>query len=362
VLNESLMFRCLAQWADIQKRRFKVFKDHVQRSLNMLGYMVVVGSLTLMIPMLAQASCGSANCFLVTGTQEGIANPGQIVLDLSYRFIPMDEIHQGSKGASQALVPRIDFANGVIVPGGHREVRTNNELMQLDVSYGVTPRLAFTLAVPFFNQRTHEHDHVPADFSRQDGTSGFGDIRFIGKYALWISTRSLLVGGLGIKVPTGEYKLLDHDGEINEPTIQPGTGSWDGIASAYYAYQVLPHKLDTFLSSSYQITSENDLNYKMGDTLILSGGMSYLFGELAGGRSMTTSLQVNARMTPRDEFNGQEVPSTGGKWVYLTPGVKAQVSVNTALYTHVQVPLYQYVNEVNLVPRYGLIFGVSHAF
>ena len=343
--------------------------------MKTLIYTLVVGCLTIMTPVLVQASCGSANCFLVTGTQEGIASPGQIVMDLSYRFIPMDDIHQGSKSASQAVVPGIDFATGTIVQpgdvGSHREVRTNNELAQLDVSYGVTPRLAFTLAVPFFNQRTHEHEHVtggtPANptfgnFQRQDGTLGFGDIRLIGKYALWISTRSLVVGGMGVKIPTGEYKLLNHDGAINEATIQPGTGSWDGLVSAYYAYQVLPHKLDTFLSGSYQVTSENDLKYKMGDTLILSGGLSYLFGELAGGRSMTTSLQVNARMAPRDEFNGKEVPSTGGKWVYMTPGVKVQATSNTALYTHVQVPIYQYANEVNLVPRYGMIFGVSHAF
>ncbi len=350
-----------------------MFKKQFQICLKIFTYIVVVGYITLTIPLLAQASCGSANCFLVTGTQEGIANPGQIVVDLSYRFIPMDKIHQGSKSASQAVVPGIDFSTGTIIQPGqddsHIEYRTNNELAQLDVSYGVTPRLAFTLAIPFLNLRTHEHQHVDnsapgglGEFTRQDGTSGFGDLRLIGKYALWVSTKSLVVGGLGLKIPTGEYKLLDHDGAINEPTIQPGTGSWDGLVSAYYAYQVLPHKLDAFLSGSYQITSENDLKYKMGDTMILSGGMSYLFGELAGGRSMTTSLQVNARMTPRDELNGQEVPSTGGKWVYLTPGVKVQVSSNSALYTHVQVPIYQYVNEVNLVPRYGLIFGVSHAF
>ena len=38
----------------------------------------------------AGASCGSANCFLVTGTQEGIAAPGQVILDLSYRWMRAD--------------------------------------------------------------------------------------------------------------------------------------------------------------------------------------------------------------------------------------------------------------------------------
>ncbi|MBI4715525.1 MAG: transporter [Nitrospirae bacterium] len=308
----------------------------------------------------AIASCGSANCFLVTGTQEGIANPGQIILDLSYRWIPMDRIQRGSDSASEALVPRVDFANGVIVPDGHSEIRTNNELAQLDVSYGVSPKAALTLAIPFFNLRTHEHAHVPGDFTRQDGTSGFGDIRLIGKYAPWVTTKQLLVFGLGVKTPTGEYKLLDHEGEINEPTIQPGTGSWDGLISAYYAYQIRPHRLDAFVSGSYQLSGENDLDYRFGNVLILNGGANYLFSSQE--RPVTASLQLNLRQSPHDEFKGEEVPSTGGTWVYLTPGVKIQPSPHTSFYTHVQLPVHQDVNEVNIVPRYGWIMGVSYAF
>ncbi|WDT77815.1 MAG: hypothetical protein MPW16_20925 (plasmid) [Candidatus Manganitrophus sp.] len=53
----------------------------------------------------AFASCGSANCFLVTGTQEGIAIPGQIIIDLSYRCIPMDQIPRRARNkVSEALV------------------------------------------------------------------------------------------------------------------------------------------------------------------------------------------------------------------------------------------------------------------
>lgn len=324
---------------------------------------VTVGSILILTNPDAEASCGSANCFLVTGTQDGIANPGQIILDLSYRFIPMDQVHRGSKGADEAVVPKVDFETGTILLNHHREVRTNNELAQLDISYGVTPRFALTLTIPFLNNRLHEHfDDVgtPEEFfTRQDSTSGFGDIRLIGKYALWVSAKHLLVGGLGVKTPTGEFKLLDSEGAINEPTIMPGTGSWDAIVSAYYDYQVMPHQLDVFLSGSYQINTENDLNYKFGNTLLVNAGTSYL---IAAKNPATISLQVNMRHTPRDLFNGEEVPSTGGKWVYLTPGIKVDVSSGTALYTHMQLPIYQFVNEENLVPRYGLIIGVSHAF
>jgi hypothetical protein len=322
------------------------------------------------IPPSAQATCGSANCFLVTGTQDGIANPGQVIADLSYRFIPMDQVQRGSAGAADAVVPKIDFTNNQIIQAGdvdsHHEIRTNNELMQLDLTFGVTPKFALTVAIPFFNQRTHEHEHVTGgtpsnptfgSFSREDGTAGFGDLRLIGKYALLIHTKHLLVGGLGIKAPTGEYKLRDHEGEVNEPTIQPGTGSWDGTASLYYAYEIFPHELNAFASTSYQANTENDLNYHVGNTLLVNGGVDWRASE-----NVNVSAQINLRQAPHDAFNDETVPSTGGRWVYFTPGVRFQGAPDTALYAHVQVPIYQYVNEVNIVPRYGFIMGVSRAF
>ncbi|MDC4206980.1 MAG: transporter (plasmid) [Candidatus Manganitrophus sp.] len=331
------------------------------RRIVLWNVTLLVGLLAMLTSKVAFASCGSANCFLVTGTQEGIAIPGQIIIDLSYRFIPMDQPQKGRNKVSEAFTPGVNFSTGEIEPAHHREVRTNNELAQMDVSFGATERLSLTLAVPFLNLRTHEHavfhEGEPGEFSRQDGTSGFGDLRLTGRYALWVSTRHLIVGGVGVKAPTGEYKLLNHDGEINEPTIQPGTGSWDGIASLYYAFQVVPHEFDVFLSGSYQANTENPLDYRIGDIFILNVGGSYRLMEKA-----LVSLQINGRQAPHDEFKGEKVPSTGGRWVYLTPGVTLQASPNTALYTHVQLPVYQEVNEENIVPRYGLIFGVSHTF
>ena len=334
----------------------KIFSNFVY--IASLLFTVSMGG--LLFPSAGWASCGSSNCFLVVGTQEGVIVPGQVILDLSYRFIPMDLVQEGSKSASEALVPKIDFENGEIIQGGHSETRTNNELAQMDASFGVTPAFSMMFSIPFFNLRTHEHTHGQEDFSRQDGTSGFGDIRLIGKYAFHAGTRHLFVGGLGVKAPTGEYKLLDHDGEINEPTIMPGTGSWDGLVSAYYSHQVLPRRLEAFFSASYQVTTENDLDYQFGNTLLINGGAGYLFS--FQDKPVTTTLQLNMRQVPRDEFMGDEVPSTGGRWIYITPGIRLQASADTAVYVHVQMPVYQYVNDENIVPRYGLLLGISKSF
>lgn len=40
------------------------------------------------------------------------------------------------------LTPKLDFENGVLEPDHHREFRTQNTLVEIDMSYGLTDRLA----------------------------------------------------------------------------------------------------------------------------------------------------------------------------------------------------------------------------
>ena len=311
----------------------------------------------------AHASCAASTCFLVTGTQDGIANPGQLIMDLSYRYITMDRPQHGSSRASEALTASVDFATGEIEADHHRELRTLNELAQLDISYGLTPKFALSVSIPFMNNRYHEHNiiHGPGDEDYvSERTSGMGDLRLTGKYAVHTSIRHLLVAGLGIKAPTGEYKLRNSSGDINEPTVMPGSGAWDGLFSLHYAYQIQPHEWDIFIASAYQLTTTNSLEYKMGNTLLLNAGTNYHFTTHEKG--FTASLQINLRQAPRDEFNNLDVPNTGGTWAYLTPGITAHATASTAVYAHLQLPLYQNVNDANLVPSYGLIVGLSHVF
>src|SRR5438093_4842757 len=182
---------------------------HANRKV-VLGGIVLLG--VLMIAPSARATCGSANCFLVTGTQEGVSASGILTVDLSYRFISQSRKLSGTKEVSEVLTPKVDFENGVLLPDHHREIRTQNTLVQVDLAYGLTPRLTLAGSLPIINQRDHEHwddvGTVDEHFTRTDGTSGFGDVRLGARYALVVKTKNLLVGGLGVKLPTGAYRLL----------------------------------------------------------------------------------------------------------------------------------------------------------
>ncbi|NOY62634.1 MAG: transporter [Gammaproteobacteria bacterium] len=308
------------------------------------------------------ASCGSSNCFLNAGAENKIFAPGQVMLDLSYRYIVQDRKLRGSSGTNEVLVPKVDFENGEFELQHHRELRTVNMLAQLDLNVGVTERFTLAVALPFLNNRLHEHDDgvdldagENGEFTNDDGSSGFGDVGVTAKYAFNLTTRHLFIGGLGIKLPTGEYKLRNGEGAINEPTIMPGTGSYDFLLSGYYSYQWQPDKLGSFVALQYRFNTENDLDYQFGDAVVLNVGLDYRVA-----KKITVTGQLNTRIAERDEFKGEGVPSSGNTMIYLTPGIRMQSSQSTAFYAHIQLPLYQDVNEVNIVPNYGLQFGLSY--
>lgn len=315
----------------------------------------------LLITSPARATCGSANCFLVTGTQEGVGTKGTLILDLSYRYVDQGKRLDGTDSVHEVLTPKVDFENEELELDHHREIKTQNTLVQMDLSWALTDRLTFAGSLPLYNQRDHEHyDEVGTPnefFTSEDGTSGFGDVRLGARYAFLVRTKDLIVGGLAIKLPTGQYKLLDSEGAINEPTIQPGTGSTDAIANLYYAHQWIPMRFEYFVSGSQKLNGENDLDYQVGVESLVNAGVSYSPGQKVGW-----ILQVNARRTAHDKYKNELVPSTGATFVNITPGLRVHTSSSMSLYAFVQVPVYQDVNDAQLAPRTGLLVGVSKVF
>ncbi len=326
---------------------------------------VVFSSFLFLLTLIsfAQASCGSANCSLIRGSQSGVTNKGQFVIDISHRYILVEDKQKGSGDTSEVLVPKVNFEGRELEADHHRELRTVNQLTQLDVSYGITEKLTASLSVPFRNDRLHEHDdevtpgNPAGTFNNVDGTTGMGDITLLLKYVLLQTLKHQFILGTGVKFASGEYKVRDNEGNINEPTLMPGTGSYDAILSGLYIFSVIPNRLNLFTSVSHRFTTENSLDYLFGDSTFIDGGVTYVLSDV-----VSLSAQINARIARRDEFIGMPVPSTGGEFVNLTPGVTLAATDNLSLYTHVQIPIYQRVNEVNLVPNYGLLFGASYGF
>ena len=234
-------------------------------------------------------------------------------------------------------------------------------MVVLGLAYGITSRLSVFGTLPLLVGKAHEHvDGVGTPdehFTNADGTSGFGDVIVGVRYALLVKATDLLMGSLALKTPTGPYKLLDSEGAIDEPTLQPGTGSYDGLVTLYYVHHQFPGSVEWFVSGSERINGSNSLDYRIGDETVLTGGVGY-----AAGERWVFSLQLNGRHAGRDHYIGEGVPSTGSDAISLSPGIRFGPGKELELYSYVQIPVYQDVNEAQLAPRLGFIVGLSKRF
>lgn len=307
----------------------------------------------------AAGACDSSGCLLVTRGQNGLLARGAVRVDVSYRRTPMGERLSGSREVDQVLRPKIDFVNDRLLPAFHDELGGTDNFLQLDIAYGLSSRAAVFASMPLVAHRTFDVGHPPV-LSETYSTSGNGDALLGLRYGLMQRARESLVGGLTLEVPSGRHTLESPAGTadfgILDPTMQPGSGSFDVGATLQYA-RGLPGGINGTLASSYQHYTANDLDYRFGGDAILS----LTFGRPLLG-AVSGSVQFKGVRKGRSQFKDEPVSSTGGRYLYVIPGVSVKAPLRTAVYGYAIVPAYRFVNESQLAPRTGVVVGLSRTF
>jgi hypothetical protein len=323
-------------------------------------------------------ACDSSSCALLSRGQSGLVPRGGWLVDLSFRYTDQGQPLLGSNPTPQALRPRVDFAGRRLQPFYHVELDGSDTIVQADAAYGLTSRLAITAAIPLLGVRSYNHIHYPpapdpaaptAPVDEEHGhtssgpagptllhlrTEGTGDALVGFRFAALAGPTQRLVAGLSLKVPVGKSQLVDtHDGGLFDPTMQPGSGSWDVVGVLQYAARRAG--LDWSAAGSYQLTTASGIGYRFGNEAIGGIGLSRDLGRF------TASCQFKAHHLERSEYLGQPVPSTGGSMLILSPGLRMRAG-NASVYTILQLPVRRRVNEYQLASRGGLMMGVSRSF
>ena len=73
-------------------------------------------------------------------------------------------------------------------------------------------------------------------------------------------------------------------------------------------------------------------------------------------------LQLNYLHRWRDRGSDAEPANSGGDFLYLSPGLSYALTQGLQAYGFAQLPLYQYVNGVQLTADWALVAGVSARF
>jgi hypothetical protein len=167
-----------------------------------------------------------------------------------------------------------------------------------------------------------------------------GDARVLGRRQ-WraedAGTHRLDFFGLnfGLKLPTGKHDVQNDEGALAERTLQPGTGTTDVLVGGYFTRMLFRPGTRTSLDLGYRKETSEKLAWM---------------------------LQLNFLHKARDRGAEAEEEDSGGRFLYLSPGVSYTLTPRFQLYGFLQLPLYQYVNGVQLTADWAVAAGVSARF
>ncbi|HUP94428.1 MAG TPA: transporter [Burkholderiales bacterium] len=301
----------------------------------------------------ALASCGSAFCMVNTNWNlQGLAPEPGLRLDLRFEYIDQDQPVTASR--------RIGFGE---IRRHHDELRTINRnwLATLDYTFNQDWGVAITLPL-LHPTHEHIHNHGGAQLLERWDFTRVGDTRVLGRRQ-WMrentEKQQLSFFGLsfGLKLPTGDFDVRNAAGALAERSLQPGTGTTDLLLGAFYSHVVPAFSSSWFVQTLWQTPLDYRADYRSGRRLSLDVGYRYEATDRIG-----LMLQLNTLYRSRDAGRESEPDDTGGRFVYLSPGVSYAVAKNAQIYAFVQKPLYQHVNGVQLTADWSALAGFSVRF
>jgi hypothetical protein len=297
-------------------------------------------------------ACSSCGCTLSSDWEnQGLSSTPGLRMDLRYDYINQNQLRHGSGTASSADVASA-LANGTV---GETEIKTRNHYYTLGLDYSPDRDWGINLQIPYIDR-----DHATLGAGDTDNTNShtrsLGDIKLIGRYQGFFEARDTGVM-LGVKLATGQHDANFASGPgAGQPldrSLQPGSGSTDIIVGAYHT-RALGKNWDGFAQVIFQAAVQTKDDYRPGNSINLNLGVRYL-----DWGSVVPQVQVNARTVRRDSGLNADPDNTGGSLVYLSPGVTLAVSKSAKVYGFIQLPVYQYVEGLQLAPRWNASVGLN---
>jgi len=317
--------------------------------------LIVLLPLTAMNDARACAACGDT--LSKDWGSQGISTHPGFSADLSYTYINQSQPRYGSGTASPALLNSLN--------GAGQEIEDYTTTRTTAAAFNYTSETWGVNTLLPFLQRTHGTYGNPgypttATYS-SSSDSGIGDISIIGRYTGFSADKSAGIIA-GLKLPTGSTNANFNAGAaVGTPldrSLQIGTGSTDLILGGFFTGTISEYGWFAQGTVQHAVATKSiaGVNYRPGDAYALNTGIRYA----KFGAQFTPMLQLNYIHRAPDDIGG--TPLDGGTLLYLAPGASIRLGGGTSVYSFIQLPVYQYVNGLQLSPRYTFTFGIKHSF
>jgi hypothetical protein len=295
------------------------------------------------------ASCGSAFCTVNTNwnAQLPLSDTGTRI-DLRFEYIDQDQPRHGNRDVAVGAIPR-----------HHDEIRTINRNSILTIDHNFDANWGLTATVPLINrEHEHIHNHGGAKLPETWDFTQPGDVRLLARYQLQGNHPANSYGVMaGTKLPTGDFTVRNREGEVAERTLQPGTGTTDLLVGAFWNDTLPIPDSGWFAQIFGQAPLDKRAGFRPGYQL--QADLGYTYHPLD---ALALTLQLNTVRKGLDSGPEAEREDSGSWTVSLSPGISYAVSDSANLYGFVQVPIYRYVNGVQLAASWAALAGISCRF
>lgn len=309
--------------------------------------------------LLAQCCAGGAGSPIAGGTSQGVLSKYQMELSTNMQYISSNKFYTFDHVDTNKYFDKFS---------------SSYEYFRL--AYGVTERLTFSVEGGYyFNKKEVGLNNDP---NKTYDSEGIGDLILFPRYnILTIHTQKStteLTLGLGIKLPLGSYN--DSTGFVvpslgktiyipNPQAVQPTTGAHDVIFYGFLLRSYPAHNLRFFANALYIKKGWNPLGEKAGDFASIG-----LFASKTVFDHLGLTLQLRGELVQPMELNknillyaypNYDPLATGYKKVFMTPQLSFSKASFTA-YVLADLPIYQYVNQTQVVTQNQFTVGLSYRF
>jgi hypothetical protein len=311
-----------------------------------------LAALALGIAADAAASCGTAFCMVNTSwnVQGAWTEPGSR-FDLRFEYIDQDQPRAGSREVGVGEIRK-----------HHDEMRTVNRNWLATYDYTFSEAWGVSATLPLVDRsHAHIHNHGGARILDRWNFTEPGDLRVLGRRqwrgeSLQAQRLDFYGVSFGLKLPTGEHNVRNGGGDLAERTLQPGTGTTDLLLGGYFS-RMLGTGASWFADALLQQPLDTRDEFRPGARASLDIGYRRELSEKTG-----VMLQLNYLHRRRDKGAEAETADSGGDALFVSPGLSHALTGGLQAYGFLQLPLYQYVNGVQLTADWAVVAGVSARF
>lgn len=172
---------------------------------------------------------------------------------------------------------------------------------------------------------------------------GIGDASTMVNYSLPLAEKAnkkrILLAGIGLKMPTGEFNNNANAQHNGLPNTQTGTGSWDVVGNINYTRK--GKKWGYNIDASYIATTANKWQYKFGNRANLAAVAFYWLEYKQLKIVPQTGIRAEHALHDYDDYNKKWLnEKTGGIMSFATFGTQLFYN-NLGAKVVISIPAYQ---------------------